>query len=159
AKAASARRCALPSARESRSMADKEKADKDGKADKPAKADKPKGERQAKGEQPPKGGQQAKGERAPKGDKGKPTDGKAGKGEKPAAPRERRVPARLHTLFNEVVRKKLIEQFGYKNPMQVPALDKIVINMGVGEGVNDRKKVETAAADLGLIAGQKAVIT
>jgi len=43
--------------------------------------------------------------------------------------------------------------------MQVPALDKIVINMGVGEGVNDRKKVETAAADLGLIAGQKAVIT
>jgi large subunit ribosomal protein L5 len=43
--------------------------------------------------------------------------------------------------------------------MQVPALDKIVINMGIGEGAADRKKVESAAADLGLIAGQKAVIT
>ena len=43
--------------------------------------------------------------------------------------------------------------------MQVPVLEKVVINMGIGEGVNDRKKVEQAAADLGLIAGQKAVIT
>jgi large subunit ribosomal protein L5 len=66
---------------------------------------------------------------------------------------------RLRILFNEVVRAKLTEQFGYKNPMQVPALDKVVLNMGIGEGVNDRKKVEAAATDLGLIAGQKAVIT
>ena len=66
---------------------------------------------------------------------------------------------RLRTLFNEVVRARLTEQFGYKNPMQVPALDKVVLNMGIGEGVNDRKKVEAAAADLMLIAGQKAVIT
>jgi large subunit ribosomal protein L5 len=66
---------------------------------------------------------------------------------------------RLRTLFDEVVRAKLTEQFGYKNPMQVPALDKVVLNMGIGEGVNDRKKVEAAATDLGLIAGQKAVIT
>ncbi|MFL5087159.1 MAG: 50S ribosomal protein L5 [Xanthobacteraceae bacterium] len=58
-----------------------------------------------------------------------------------------------------MVRKKMTEQFGYKNPMQVPGLDKVVINMGIGEGVNDRKKVESAATDLGLIAGQKAVIT
>jgi large subunit ribosomal protein L5 len=57
------------------------------------------------------------------------------------------------------VRGKLVEQFGYKNRMQVPTLDKIVINMGIGEGVADRKKVEAAAADLALIAGQKAVIT
>jgi large subunit ribosomal protein L5 len=57
------------------------------------------------------------------------------------------------------VRKKLVEDFGYKNPMQVPVIQKVVINMGVGEGVNDRKKVEVAAADLGLIAGQKAIIT
>jgi len=66
---------------------------------------------------------------------------------------------RLRTYFNDVVRARLTEQFGYKNPMQVPALDKVVLNMGIGEGVNDRKKVESAAADLGLIAGQKAVIT
>ena len=56
-------------------------------------------------------------------------------------------------------RKKLAEQFGYKNGMQVPVVQKIVINMGIGEGVNDRKKVDAAAADLMLIAGQKAVIT
>jgi len=66
---------------------------------------------------------------------------------------------RLRTHFDEVVRGKLVDQFGYKNPMQVPMLDKVVINMGIGEGVADRKKVETAAADLALIAGQKAVIT
>ncbi len=61
--------------------------------------------------------------------------------------------------FDTEVRKKLAEQFGYKNAMQVPVVDKIVINMGIGEGVGDRKKVESAANDLGLIAGQKAVIT
>ena len=66
---------------------------------------------------------------------------------------------RLRKHFNDVVRARLTEQFGYKNPMQVPALDKVVLNMGIGEGVSDRKKVEAAAADLGLIAGQKAVIT
>jgi large subunit ribosomal protein L5 len=66
---------------------------------------------------------------------------------------------RLRTHFDQVVRAKLIEQFGYKNPMQVPTLDKVVLNMGIGEGVADRKKVEAAAADLSLIAGQKAVIT
>ena len=66
---------------------------------------------------------------------------------------------RLRIFFNDVVRARLTEQFGYKNPMQVPALDKVVLNMGIGEAVNDRKKVESAAADLTLIAGQKAVIT
>jgi large subunit ribosomal protein L5 len=66
---------------------------------------------------------------------------------------------RLRAFFNDVVRARLTEQFGYKNPMQVPTLDKVVLNMGIGEGASDRKKVESAAADLGLIAGQKAVIT
>jgi large subunit ribosomal protein L5 len=80
------------------------------------------------------------------------------KGPSPQAPEER-VKPRLKTLFEEVVRKRLAEQFAYKNPMQVPVVEKIVINMGIGEGVNDRKKVEAAANDLGLIAGQKAVIT
>jgi large subunit ribosomal protein L5 len=66
---------------------------------------------------------------------------------------------RLRTHYDEVVRKSLTEQFGYGNPMQVPRLDKVVLNMGIGEGVADRKKVDTAAADLALIAGQKVVIT
>jgi len=66
---------------------------------------------------------------------------------------------RLRAFYDEVVRGKLTEQFGYKNPMQVPTLDKVVLNMGIGEGVADRKKVDAAAADLTLIAAQKAVIT
>jgi large subunit ribosomal protein L5 len=72
---------------------------------------------------------------------------------------EARYTPRLRTHYDDVVRARLTKQFGYANPMQVPALDKVVINMGIGEGVSDRKKVESAAADLMLIAGQKAVIT
>ncbi|MGH6784211.1 MAG: 50S ribosomal protein L5 [Sphingomicrobium sp.] len=53
----------------------------------------------------------------------------------------------------------MAEQFGYGNKMQVPTLDKIVLNMGIGEGVNDRKKVEQAAEAMAAIAGQKPVIT
>jgi len=72
---------------------------------------------------------------------------------------EERVTPRLRTHFDQVIRKAMTEQFGYKNPMQVPKLDKIVLNMGIGEAVADRKKVEQAAADLALIVGQKPVIT
>ena len=80
---------------------------------------------------------------------------------KPAAPRapEERVPARLKVEFDATIRKKLGEQFGFKNHFQIPVLDKVVINMGIGEGVADRKKVDNAAADLAMIAGQKPVIT
>ena len=66
---------------------------------------------------------------------------------------------RLRKHFDEVVRQKMIEQFGYKNRMEVPVLEKIVLNMGVGEAVNDTKKVTSAAADLALSAGQRPVIT
>ena len=85
-------------------------------------------------------------------------DAKAGK---PAAPRapEPKVPARLKVEYDDTIRGKLAEQFGQKNRHSLPTLDKIVINMGIGEGVADRKKVDNAAADLGLIAGQKPVIT
>jgi len=58
-----------------------------------------------------------------------------------------------------VIRPKLTEQFGYTNRLQVPTLDKVVVNMGIGEAVNDRKKVDSAAADLALITGQKAIVT
>jgi large subunit ribosomal protein L5 len=66
---------------------------------------------------------------------------------------------RLRKHFDEVVRPALIEQFGYKNKFQVPTIEKVVLNMGVGEATADRKKVDNAAADLALIAGQKPVIT
>jgi large subunit ribosomal protein L5 len=85
-------------------------------------------------------------------------DAKAGK---PAVPREPepKVPARLKVEFDQAIRTRLAEQFGYKNRFQIPVLDKVVINMGIGEGVADRKKVDAAAADLALISGQKAVVT
>jgi large subunit ribosomal protein L5 len=86
-------------------------------------------------------------------------DGKADKAEKKPREAEPRVPARLKLEFEDAIRKKLAEQFGYKNRLQIPTLDKVVINMGVGEGVADRKKVDNAAADLARIAGQKAVVT
>ena len=66
---------------------------------------------------------------------------------------------RMKKHYEEVVRPKLIEEFGYKNPMEVPKIDKIVLNMGVGESTADSKKATVAAADLALIAGQKPVIT
>lgn len=66
---------------------------------------------------------------------------------------------RLKKIYNDVVRPKLVEEFGYKNPMEVPRIEKIVLNMGVGETTADTKKAQIAAADLALIAGQKPVIT
>ena len=66
---------------------------------------------------------------------------------------------RLKGHYEDVVRQKMIEQFGYKNAMEVPQVTKIVINMGVGEAVNDSKKAGVAAADLALIAGQKPTLT
>src|SRR3984893_15553293 len=66
---------------------------------------------------------------------------------------------RLKKHYEEVVRPRLVVQFGYKNRFAVPGIEKVVLNMGVGEAVNDTKKVTLAAADLGLIAGPKAVIT
>ena len=66
---------------------------------------------------------------------------------------------RLRKHYDEVVRAKLVEEFGYKNPMQVPTIDKVVLNMGVGESTADSKKATVAAGDLALIAGQKPVVT
>lgn len=66
---------------------------------------------------------------------------------------------RLKAYYKATVRAALKEEFSYKNDMQIPRLDKIVINMGVGEAVKDTKKVKTAAEQLTLIAGQKAVVT
>jgi large subunit ribosomal protein L5 len=66
---------------------------------------------------------------------------------------------RLRTQYDDAIRASLTKDFGYTNPMMVPKLDKIVLNIGVGEAVNDTKKVKSAAADLEKIAGQKPVVT
>ena len=66
---------------------------------------------------------------------------------------------RLKAQYRETIRAALKEEFGYKNDMQIPKLDKIVLNMGVGEAVADGKKINSAVGDLTLIAGQKPVIT
>ena len=66
---------------------------------------------------------------------------------------------RLKKVYEETIRKALLEQFKYDNEMEVPRLDKIVLNMGVGEATGDSKKPSVAAEDLALIAGQKPVVT
>ncbi|MDW3205862.1 MAG: 50S ribosomal protein L5 [Alphaproteobacteria bacterium] len=71
---------------------------------------------------------------------------------------DRYVP-RLKKLYDDKVKSELLQEFGYDNPLQVPRLDKIVINMGVGEAVADRKKLTNAMAELAQITGQKPVAT
>lgn len=66
---------------------------------------------------------------------------------------------RMKDIYENQVRKQLIEKFGYKNPMQVPRIEKIVINMGVGEAAQDSKKVQAAVTELAAITGQKPVTT
>ncbi len=65
---------------------------------------------------------------------------------------------RMQALYNDQVRPKMVELFGYTNLMQVPKIEKIVLNMGVGEATQDKKKVEQAAGEMALIAGQKPVV-
>ncbi|HEX7046392.1 MAG TPA: 50S ribosomal protein L5 [Gammaproteobacteria bacterium] len=67
--------------------------------------------------------------------------------------------ARLQQFYNETVTKQLMEQFGYKNVMEVPRITKITLNMGLGEAVGDKKIIEHAVGDMTKIAGQKPVVT
>jgi large subunit ribosomal protein L5 len=119
-------------------------------------------EKKAKGGKPAAAGGKPVG--APKG--GKAAKGKderrARGGEKhaaPPAPRPADYKPRLKSHYEAVVRDALKKEFGYGNVMQIPRIEKIIINMGVGDAVNDRKKVDSAAKELSLIAGQRAVVT
>ncbi|MBR1915772.1 MAG: 50S ribosomal protein L5 [Alphaproteobacteria bacterium] len=67
--------------------------------------------------------------------------------------------ANFEKLYNDVIKKSLVEKFGYKNPHEIPKLTKIVLNMGVGAAVTDKKKLNNAMDELALIAGQKPVMT
>jgi large subunit ribosomal protein L5 len=115
-----------------------------------------------------RGGKSAKADKAPKGGKAEGAAeakgrGRAAQGEVAVAGQPKAPPkdymARLKRHYESVVVPKLVEEFGYANAMQVPKIEKIVLNMGVGDAVNDTKKVTSAANDLALIAGQKPVIT
>ncbi len=66
---------------------------------------------------------------------------------------------RLKTYYDETIKPALIKEFGYDNAMRVPRVDKIVLNMGIGEAVADSKKVQSALGDLAMIAGQKPAVT
>ncbi len=124
---------------------------KNEKGAKPAKGDKPAPQKGGKGPPPPQADA--------KGAKGR----KEGVGEVAAAGAVKAAPkdyvARLKKVYQDEIVPKLVKEFGYKNALEVPRLEKIVLNMGVGEAVNDTKKVTSAAADLALIAGQKPVVT
>ena len=72
---------------------------------------------------------------------------------------EAKYTPRLKKTYDETIIKAMTEKFGYKNVMEIPRLDKIVINMGVGEATQDKKKVDIAASEMELIAGQKPVVT
>ena len=102
----------------------------------------------------PQGGAAKGGEKKAKAAKAASSEPRA-----PAAPRPADYKPRMKAHYEKVVRDALKEKFGYANVMQIPKIEKVVINMGVGEAVNDRKKVDVAAADLALIAGQKPVVT
>jgi large subunit ribosomal protein L5 len=66
---------------------------------------------------------------------------------------------RMRKMYDETIIKAMTEKFGYKNVMEIPRIDKIVLNMGVGEATQDKKKVDQAASEMELIAGQKPVVT
>jgi large subunit ribosomal protein L5 len=134
----------------------KGKGAKDGKA---APKDKAKGAQpEAKAAAPEKGAKAAEGKaRAQAKARERQAEPRAPAAEPFDAPKDY-VP-RLKKYYTEVVRPQLAKEFGYKNALEVPMIEKIVLNMGVGEAVNDTKKVTSAAADLALIAGQKPIIT
>lgn len=121
----------------------------------------------AEKDKPQKGGKPADGQAQAKG--GKPQAAKGAKDAKgsaktagaaaPAKPRPKDYKPRMKAHYEKVVREAMQKKFDYKNIMQIPRIEKIVINMGVGEAVNDRKKVDNAQADLAMIAGQKPVQT
>ena len=126
-----------------------EKDDKKGKAAKGAK-----GAKDAKS-----GNEGAKQPKQPKQPKQAASEGKQApeaRDENPAPPA---APARLHTYYRDTVVKDLTQQFGYKSVMQVPRIEKIVLNMGVGESIADKKIMDNAVADMAKIAGQKPLVT
>jgi large subunit ribosomal protein L5 len=137
-------------------------ADKDKKDEKPAK--KEKAEKPEKADKADKGDKAEKGEKAAKGEgKGAEKKGGGGKGKKPeAAPAgvyKRTAPPRLRAFYAKEVVPRLMKEFNYANPMQVPRLEKISVNIGLGEATGNPKLLDTAVEELRAITGQQPVVT
>ena len=108
----------------------------------------------------PGDGRTEKTPKAPKGEKkGKGDAPKTEAPKAPAVPQEPPPPARLHLHYEKNVRPALSKQFGFKNPHQVPKITKIVLNVGFGEGGKQSKALDVIVSELGLITGQKAMMT
>jgi len=128
-----------------------------------------KGARDARGQKDAKGGggdarasKEARQPAPPKEARKPRPEGKEPPAQKDQKERKPERPApvpRLQILYRDAVVKQLMEQFGYKTPMQVPRLEKIVLNMGVGEAVADKKIMDNAVSDMTKIAGQKPLVT
>ena len=107
--------------------------------------------------------QGAKAEKKPRAKKDAPAAAKGGnKGTEVAVGEAARDPnyvPRFKKRYNEVLKAELMKEFGYTNPLQVPKINKIVLNIGAGEGASDGKKIQQAQNDLTAIAGQKAIVT
>ena len=119
-----------------------------------------KGQKDAKGARPPREGQQQPA--PPKEAKQARPEPKEAPAEKEPKERKPERPApvpRLQILYRESVVKQLMEQFGYKSAMQAPRIEKIVLNMGVGEAVADKKIMDNAVSDMTKIAGQRPIVT
>lgn len=102
----------------------------------------------------------ARAQRAPEAGKaGKAEKGGKGKAEAVSAPQVPRIPARLRERYRTDIIPRLMQQFNYSNRMQVPEVEKVVINMGLGEAVGNVKVVDAAVEELGVITGQKPVVT
>jgi large subunit ribosomal protein L5 len=130
-----------------------EKDTKKGKGAKEGKGAKDgKGQRDAQQPKQPRQGKQGK----DGGQEARPAAAAEVRDERPATPAG---PARLQVFYREKVASDLTQQFGYRSPMEVPRIEKIVLNMGVGESVADKKIMDNAVADMQKIAGQKPVVT
>ena len=105
--------------------------------------------------------QKPKKEKKAKGAEGAAAEGQAGaeKPKKAAEPQAPAKPARLRLRYQSEVLPELMKELGFKNPMQVPKLDKIVVNMGLGEAINNGKIIDASVEQLGQITGQKPVVT
>jgi large subunit ribosomal protein L5 len=128
---------------------------KENKGAKEARGPKDSAGKENKGQQPPRAPKEARQPKAPREAKEAPEQ-KEPKEKRPERPAP--VP-RLQIHYRDAVVKQLMEQFGYKTSMQVPRIEKIVLNMGVGEAVADKKIMDNAVADMTKIAGQKPLIT
>jgi large subunit ribosomal protein L5 len=107
-------------------------------------------------------GEKKKGDKPQKGEKGKGQDkGAAAEAAAPApkAPERPAAPARLKIRYEKEIRAGLMKEFAFVNPMQAPRLDKIVVNMGLGEAINNGKIIDASVEQLGQITGQKPVVT